>query len=83
MLVQNLPEEAEVWVGQAGTQGWGMKAVGLNGTTDGIRMDAKFSGNGSDFPMLGVEVTANLRTGFRANHLSFIVLILGFWGTDR
>jgi hypothetical protein len=46
-------------------------------------VDTKLSGNGSDFPMLGIKVTTNLGTGFRANHLDFIILTWGLWGRDR
>ena len=47
-----------------------MEAVGLNGVADGIRMNAQFSGDGADLPMLGLKVTANLDVGFWADHLS-------------
>src|SRR5450755_4985649 len=57
-----------------------MKALRLNGPADSIGVDTKLSGNGSDFPMLGIKVTTNLGTGFRANHLDFIILT---WGRDR
>jgi hypothetical protein len=60
-----------------------VKAFALNSTADGIRVETKFSGNGADLPMLGVEVTTNVGTGFRANHLGFILLNSGFWERDR
>src|SRR5450755_3132065 len=60
-----------------------MKALRLNGPADSIGVDTKLSGNGSDFPMLGIKVTTNLGTGFRANHLDFIILTWGLWGRDR
>jgi len=46
-------------------------------------VDAKLSGDGPDLPMLGIEVTTNLGTGFRANHLGFIILTWRLWGRDR
>jgi hypothetical protein len=78
-----LPKEAPVGIGQAATQSLGVKALGLNSPADGIRVNAKFSGNGPNLPMLGVEVTTDLGTGFRANHLGSIILTSGFLGTDR
>ena len=46
-------------------------------------MDAKFSGNGADLPMFGVEPMTNLGTGFWANDLGSSSLFRGFWETDR
>jgi hypothetical protein len=46
-----------------------MEAVGFNGVSNGIRVNTQFSGDGADFPMLGVKVTANLNVGFWIDHL--------------
>ena len=40
----------------------------LDGVVNGIGMDAQFTGNGADFPMLGVKITANLGAGFGTDH---------------
>jgi hypothetical protein len=37
--------------------------------TDSIGVNAQFSGDGADFPMLGVKVAADLHTGFWIDHL--------------
>jgi hypothetical protein len=39
-------------------------------------VNAQLSGDGADFPMLGVEVTTDLNTGFWTHHL-VVILIAG------
>jgi len=34
----------------------------------GVGMHAQLAGDGADLPMFGVEVAANLRTGFQTDH---------------
>jgi hypothetical protein len=46
-----------------------METVGFNGVANRIGVDAEFSGDGADFPMLGVKVTADLNVGFWIDHL--------------
>src|SRR5450631_1028218 len=40
----------------------------LDGVVNGIGMDAQFTGNGADLPMLGVKITANPCAGFVTDH---------------
>jgi hypothetical protein len=41
-----------------------LEAFHLNGAPDGVRVDAEGLCNGADFPMLGVEIAADLYAGF-------------------
>jgi hypothetical protein len=42
-------------------------------------MNVEFAGNGADFPVLGVKITANLRARFRADHV-FLLPHRGYRG---
>src|SRR6516164_5064451 len=83
ILIQGLTNEAQVGIGEAAAQGLEMKALGRNGTADRIGVEAKFSGNGPDLPMLGVKVTTNLGAGLGTNHRVFLMLFWGWWERDR
>src|ERR1044071_9490784 len=69
MLIQNLPNELNVRIDDGWTQ-WlrATETLGLDGVAHRVRMHAQFAGDGSDFPMLGVKVAANLRTNFGTDH---------------
>ena len=70
MLGQYLPNELHIGIGDTGTQRLGaVEVVRFDGIANGIGMNAEFSGNGADFPVLGIKITANLYVGFRADHL--------------
>ena len=45
-----------------------VEAFALDRVANGVGVDAQFTGDGADFPMLGVKVAANLRAGFRTDH---------------
>jgi hypothetical protein len=45
-----------------------VEPVRFNSLADGIGMNVQLAGNGADFPVLGVKVTANLHARFRADH---------------
>jgi hypothetical protein len=45
------------------------EAVRLDGITNGIGVNVQLSGNGADFPVPGIKVTAYLYVRFRVNHL--------------
>ena len=49
--------------GRSGWQRW--KRSRLNGVANGIGVNAQFTGDGADLPMLGIKIAANLRRGFR------------------
>ena len=69
MLVQSLPDELDMGIGEQRTQ-WlrALKALRLNGAAHGVGMNAQFTGDGADLPMLGVKVAANFDAGFWGNH---------------
>src|SRR5579859_8185097 len=68
MLVQGLPDERQIRVGQGGPQWLRVETLRFNGVAHGVRMYAQFTGDGADLPMLGVKVTANLGSNFGADH---------------
>jgi hypothetical protein len=69
MLVESLANELYVRVRDRGTHRLStIEAVRFDGIADGIGMNIEFAGNGADFPVLGVKVTANLHAHFRADH---------------
>ena len=45
------------------------EAVRFDGITNGIGVNVQFSGNGADFPVFGIKITADLYVRFRADHL--------------
>ena len=70
MLAEGLAHELHVRVRDTGAQRLSaVEAVRLDGIANGIGMNAEFSCNGADFPVLGVKITANLYVSFRADHL--------------
>jgi hypothetical protein len=69
MLVQGLADKFGVGIDNGRTQRpWVTEAFGLDSVACRIRVDDEFTGDGTDCPMLGIEVAANLRTGFGADH---------------
>ena len=69
MLIQSLANELQVGIDDRRTQLLAaMEAVGLNGVAHGIGVNAQFTGDGADFPMLGVKIAANLDARFWRNH---------------
>ena len=69
MLVQGLPDELDIGIGERGAQ-WlrALKTLRFNGGADGVGMNAQFMGDGADRPMLGVKVAANFDAGFWRDH---------------
>ena len=45
-----------------------VEAFALDRVANGVWVDAQFTGNGADFPVLDVKIAANLRAGFRTDH---------------
>jgi hypothetical protein len=71
MLLQSLAHEGQIWIDNGGPQGLGvLEPFHLNGAPYGVGVDVQGGCNGADFPMLGVEVAANLYTGFGTDHRS-------------
>ena len=69
MPVEGLPNELHVRVGDRWAHRLStIEAIRLDGIAHGIGVNAEFAGNGADFPVFGVKVTANLRACFRADH---------------
>src|SRR5579872_1349487 len=69
ILLQGLADELQVRIGQTRAQCFGtVESLRFDGTANRIGMHSQFSCNGSDLPMLGVKVAANLRTRLRTDH---------------
>ena len=80
MLVQRLTYELYIGVCDAGTHRLStIETIRFDGIADGIGVNVEFAGNGADFPVLGVKITANLHAGFRADHV-FLLLHRGYRG---
>ncbi len=61
MLVKRLANESDVRINQRGAQRPRVfESLCFNGIARGIGMTAQFRRNGADFPVLGIEVTADL-----------------------
>ena len=81
MLLQGLANELQVRIHDGGAQGrCAAEALRLDGQANGVGMHAQFTGNGANFPVLGVEVMANLHTGFRTDHKKDS---LSFWNMGK
>ena len=46
-----------------------IEAIRFDGIANGIGVNVEFAGNGADFPVLGVKVSANLHARFRTDHV--------------
>src|SRR5579864_5150732 len=69
MLIEGVTNELEVGIDDGYPQGLGVvEALALDGVANGVWVDAQFTGNRADFPVLDVKVSANLRAGFRTDH---------------
>ena len=69
MVIESVANELDVRIDDGYSQRLGVfEAFSFNGVTNGVRVDAQFSGNGADFPVLDVKVAANLCAGFRTDH---------------
>ena len=70
MLVQGLANELQVGIDDrtAAAAERALKRSRLDGVAHGVGMHAQFTGDGADFPMLGIKVAANLRAGFGTDH---------------
>lgn len=69
ILPQSLADELEVRIDVRGPHGLGAMKVGrFDGLPDGVGVESELSGDGADFPVFGIKVTANLGAGFRRNH---------------
>ena len=69
MLIEDVANELEVGIDDGCSQRLGaFEAFALNRVTNGIRVDAQFTGDSADLPMLGVKVAANLCADFRTDH---------------
>jgi hypothetical protein len=80
ILLQGLTEECDVGIDEGRPQ-WlhAAEAFRLDGVSDGIGMDAQFTCNRADFPMLRVKVAANLRAGFLADHRDHSPSVWNTW----
>src|SRR5437660_12406782 len=59
-----------------------LEAFHFNGAPYGVGVDVQRGCNRADFPMLGVEIAANLYAGFGADHPSF-TFVVEYVGKDR
>jgi hypothetical protein len=65
MLIESVTNELDVGIDDGDSQRLGvLEAFALNRIANGVGVDAQFSGDGADFPVLDVEVAANPRAGF-------------------
>jgi hypothetical protein len=75
-----LADELHVRVGDRGKHRLcAVESVRFNSITDGIGVNVQFAGNGADFRVLGVKVTANLHARLRADHV-FLLMHRGYRG---
>jgi hypothetical protein len=58
-----------------------MEALGLDGFAHGIGMKSQLTGDGADFPMLGVKVATDLHTGFGTEHAN-LTSVVEYVGRD-
>lgn len=71
MLLQHLAHEGQIRIDNGRPQRLGvLEAFDLNGAAYGVGVDVQSLRNGADFPMLGVEIAANLYTDFGSDHPS-------------
>ena len=80
MLLQHLAHKRQIRIDDGGPQRLGvLEAFHFNGAPYGVGVDVQGGGNGADFPMLGVEIAANLYAGFGTDHakLTFVVECVG------
>jgi hypothetical protein len=69
MLLESVANELDVGIDDGCPQRLGTsEAFALNGVANGVRVDAQFTGNRSDFPVFSVKVAANLCADFRTDH---------------
>ena len=78
--VEGLSNELHVGVGDRRAHRLSaIEAIRFDGIAHRIGMNVEFAGNGADFPVLGVKVTANLDARFRADH-EFLLPHRGYRG---
>ena len=71
MLLQQLAHKRQVRIDNGRPQRLGMlEAFHFNGMPYGVGVDVQSGCNRADFPMLGVEIAANLYAGFGTDHAS-------------
>ena len=71
ILLQHLAHKRQIRIDNGGPQRLGvLEALHLDGAPDGVGVDVQGLCNGADFPMLGVEIAANLYAGFGTDHAS-------------
>src|SRR6266566_9067474 len=73
MLLQHLAHKRQIQIENRGAQ-WlgGLEAFHFNGAPYGVGVDVQSGCNRADFPMLGVEIAANLYAGFGTDHQSHL-----------
>jgi hypothetical protein len=80
MLIEDLSGELHVRVGDRGAHLLrAVEAIRFYGVAHGVGMNVEFAGNGADFPVLGIKLTANLHARFRADH-EFLLPHRGYCG---
>src|SRR6266496_6145109 len=71
MLLQHLAHQRQIRIDNGGPQRLGvLEALHFDGAPYGVGVDVQVLCNGADFPMLGVEIAANLYAGFGTDHAS-------------
>lgn len=69
ILLQRFAHKGQIRIDNRRPQRLGvLEALHLNGAPYGVGVDLEGLRNGADFPMLGVEVAANLYAGFGSDH---------------
>src|SRR5512140_2534409 len=60
IFCQYLPNEVGIRVGCVTRRLGSIEPIGFHGRADGLRVKAKFTGNGSNFPMFCIKQVANV-----------------------
>jgi hypothetical protein len=69
MLLQHLAHKRQIGVDNGRPERLGvLEAFHFNGAPHGVGVDVQGLCNRADFPMLGVEIAANLNAGFGTDH---------------
>jgi hypothetical protein len=69
MLMERVANELDVGIDDGCSQPLrSFEAFALNRIANGVRVDAQFTGDGTDLPVFSVKVAANLCADFRTDH---------------
>ena len=84
MLIESVANELDVGIDDGCSQRLGaFEAFALNRIANGVRVDAQFTGDSADLPMLCVKVAANLCADFRTDHWRWLTFLTECVEMDR